>query len=157
MSDVSFIRRNELPYCDLSIKDGDIEFGDELESALLVSILTDARCTSEELERASLVVSYAPNNVTTLRGWWGDTYSDTPLGSKIWLNARQKSTDQVLADQQSFIEESLSFLIQDGIVNTIQVNTYWTEDKKSMEAKIVVVKPDASLQEFRYQFAWEGI
>lgn len=159
MSDVSFIPRNGKPYCDMDIVGGDILFGDEIQSLIYTSIMTDARVTPDEYSDAKLSVTASPNNVIKLRGWWGDSYSSIPgnsIGSKIWLNSRQKATTKVLQDQIQYVEEALEYLETDGVASDIGVTAEWTEEGR-MDMGIKVSKPDGTLEEFRYQFAWEGI
>ena len=160
MADVSFIRRNTNdPFCDMVIVDGDIAFGDELESMVLVSLLTDTRATTDEFKEAKLSLVENPNNVIKLGGWWGDTYASiqgSKIGSKLWLNSRQKATNDVRINTVDYAEQALQYLIDDGIVSTIEIEANWT-GSGIMEMLITIKRPDGSLEEFRYQFAWGAI
>jgi phage gp46-like protein len=158
MSDVSFKRRStDVGFLDMAIVDGDISFGDELESMVMVSLLTDARATAEEYEQASLSLVENPNNVIKLNGWWGDTYSSiqgNQIGSKLWLNARQKTTNDVRILTEQWAEQSLQYLIDDGIASAVGATAGW--DKDVMNMNIQITKPDGTLEDFRYQFVWGG-
>jgi phage gp46-like protein len=154
--DVSFIRRGGgAPHCDMAIVNGDILFGDELESMVLVSLMTNARATAEEYQQAQLVLVENPNNVIKLNGWWGDSYSSiqgNQIGSKLWTLARQKTTNDVRLLSEEYVKEALQYLIDDGIASTIDTTSVWAED--AVDMSIQITKPDGTLEEFRFQFVW---
>ena len=72
---------NEAGIGDLVIENDDLKIDEGLETAVLISLYTDARVSDEEL----------PAEEAQKRGWWGDIYPDIPndqIGSKLWLKAR---------------------------------------------------------------------
>jgi phage gp46-like protein len=156
MADVSFIRRTtDTPHCDLAIVDGDIAFGDELESMTLVSLLTNARATPDEYKNASLTLFTDIHDVVKLQGWWGDSYSSVQgnqIGSKLWLLARQKATNNIRILTEEYVKSALQYLIDDGIVATIEPTAVWKDDQ--VEMSIQLTKPDGTTEEFRFQFVW---
>lgn len=73
----------------LSIKDGDLEGDEGLETAVVISLFTDQRVSDDEL----------PVEETSKRGWWADALSEIDqdkIGSKLWLLDRSKRTAETL-------------------------------------------------------------
>lgn len=52
-------------------------------------------------------------------GWWQETYSDMPQGSKLWSLAGRKITTEVLALAVQYAEEALQWMIDDGIASEV--------------------------------------
>lgn len=86
--------------------------GDDLETAVLLSVFTDAAASTEELPSDAQI---------DRRGWWGG-----PIGSKLWLRRNAKPTDILLAQVKADVEEALVWLIDDGIAASIDVVTEYT-------------------------------
>ena len=88
---------------------------DGLDTAILVSLFTDARVREDEL----------PPGHTWRRGWWGDGVDDEPdiTGSKLWLLRREKATQQVLVRARGYIREALAWMIRDGVAVSLNVDT----------------------------------
>lgn len=161
MKDLSFIRRGSSPYCDLAIVGGDLVTGDELETFILKAILTDGRVTEEEFKEAK-IGNLNSNNVNRLRGWWGDSYQEIKghkIGSKLWLNVRQKKTTKVLEDQIEYVKLALKPLIDDGVASSVAVTAEWGESDSGdgvMLMSIQITKPNMSTQNYKFAFVWEG-
>lgn len=85
----------------------DLQDENELKTAVLVSLFTDAR--------ASLAQVPTPNS--DRRGWWG-----AEIGSLLWLLQRAKSTQANLQVAISYIKNSLAWLIAQEIASSIEVN-----------------------------------
>ena len=103
-----------------------IETGHELETAVLISLFTDAQADPEDV-----VYDHDP------RGWWADTYaafedaSLTPLpadriGSKLWqvfYRPRNQDTLNWLRDEAA---RALAWMLTDGVVSAIDVQPLFT-------------------------------
>lgn len=96
--------------CDISFNEGD-----DITSAVLVSLLTDRRVTDEELQLYGDGVSK--------RGWWPDS-SQQKWGSKLWLLRRRKMTEDILYQVEQYARESLQWLVDDGICHSIDCSAY---------------------------------
>ncbi|GLS03775.1 hypothetical protein GCM10007860_09200 [Chitiniphilus shinanonensis] len=88
--------------------------GDELDTAVLLSLFTDRRA--------------APNDDVEgdPRGWWGDAIAvgderAVPLGSRLWLLAREKQTASALRRAEAYGREALQWLIDDGHARSVSV------------------------------------
>jgi phage gp46-like protein len=87
----------------------DITFdtGDQITSAVLMSLFCFRRCTKPELQDG-----------TDQNGWWVDTKSQK-WGSKLWLLHRRKITTDLIPTIRQYIVESLKWMIDDGICTSI--------------------------------------
>lgn len=151
-ADISFVQVDDRDYCDISIVDNDILRDNTIESSVCIALLTDRRATLEEIITANM----QPNFPYDLRGWWADTYRTNPIGSKLWLNRRRKSTDAVLLSQIQYAKEALAFLIDTGIAKDVIVNAAWTS-RGVMEMNIKVIRSDDSITQQNYTFLWEEV
>lgn len=90
-----------------------------LESVVLLSLFTDAEATQQEIKAAGL---------DRQQGWWADADSLREpgvrrMGSKLWLLSRGKTTLETLRRAEGYIRDSLTWLIDKGIVATVSVVT----------------------------------
>ena len=95
---------------DITVDGEDLLIDESLTTAIIISLFTDRAVPIDELE--------GQENA----GWWGDSYSDEPWGSKLWLLARSKSLQTVADDAEDYAYEALEWLIDDGHVDSIVVN-----------------------------------
>lgn len=95
----------------LNVQDQMIDLGEgsALESAVLISLFTDARVTDEEL----------PEGEQSRRGHWGDAFTGAATGSKLWLLSRAKRTPETLRLYEDYGRQALRWLIDDGHVTEI--------------------------------------
>jgi phage gp46-like protein len=100
---------------------GRLEVDDGLETAVLVSLFTDAPATDDELAAAGL--SRDQN-----RGWWGNDSVEVDgdvWGSKLWLLARAKRTDETLARATGYCTDAVAWMIADGLAAKIPFTAAW--------------------------------
>jgi phage gp46-like protein len=64
---------------DWNLVPGDVQSGDDLESAVLISLFTDRRAEASDV---------VPDGSNDRRGWWGDSGSLYLIGSRLWLLRR---------------------------------------------------------------------
>lgn len=122
----------------------DIDFGEldinsdaSLESAILISLFTDKRVEGK-------------------RGTWFDSYEDSELGSRLWLLDREKRVSEIPPRANEYAKESLRWLIEEGIVKTIQVDSY-LDGQNSLVIPISVTKPDGNKTNFKFDLVWEAL
>lgn len=118
---------------DLALQGGDFVLDTGLGSAVLRSIHTDRRASPEELAR---VGGGDP------RGWWGEDAGD-PIGSKLWLLAREKQTPQVLSRAREYVREALAWLVRDGIASAVEVVASFP-DREKLRVEIRVSRGTAA-------------
>lgn len=129
---------------------GDMQTGQDLETACLVSLFTDKLATPD----------FVPTDGTSdRRGWWADPYSDQPLGSNLWQLERAKKTRDTLGLARRYATDALQWLILDGVARDVIVNTSWLGLAGStlLGIGIAIVKPDGSLTRFTFGWAWQGL
>lgn len=103
----------------LDERGADLAAGDGLLSAVLVSLFTDRRANADDV---------IPDGTDDRRGSWQDQYPDLAgdlQGSRLWLLAREKQLPDVLARAQTYAEESLAWMLADGIARSVAVPTEW--------------------------------
>jgi phage gp46-like protein len=132
-------------YYDFSINDfGHVESGPDVESAVYISIFTDRR--SEEGDEV------LDGN---FRGWWGDTYNDAKIGSRLWTLKRRKATLSVLREANDIIKQCLQWLVDDGVASEIKVQNEWSRiNIGRMNMLIEIFKPDGTQEDFKFEEQW---
>ena len=132
---------------DWSVSDGGITTGDDLASAIYVSLFTDALASSD----------FTPTDGTQdRRGWWGDSYADPDdghIGSDLWQLERSKKTASLLPRAQDMCNAALEWLVRDGIAASVSTVATWQNGKR-LALAVTVTKPDATRQTFNYAWAW---
>lgn len=86
-----------------------------LRTALFLSLFIDRRAASDDL---------IPDGTDDRRGWWADA-SDEPVGSRLWLLSREKTSDDVLQRANDYALEALQWVVDDDIASGIDVATEW--------------------------------
>lgn len=87
-------------------------------------------------------------------GWWGDSYSDDQIGSKLWLLSRAKLTSETLKRAQSYAKEALQWLIDDQVAESVDV-TAERGGRDRLDLGVVITKPDQSKLNMRFQNVWD--
>ncbi len=95
---------------DVQALGGDVAAELGLETAVLVSLFTDARAGLGEVPEGEDV-----------RGWWGDAPTDR-WGSLGWLLETRPLTAQVAAEFRRRVRDSLSWLVTYGIAAEVEVD-----------------------------------
>ncbi|MDE2342911.1 MAG: phage GP46 family protein [Betaproteobacteria bacterium] len=139
---------------DWSVTSGDIAIGNDLETAVMISLFTD-RVASED---------YVPptGSPPGRRGWWGDTYEEqlgnTPIGSRLWQLNRAVKNDAkaVLNEARDMCTEALQWLLDDNVATSVTVNTAWL-DKQTLGISIQITGPAVGDVGFNFQWAWQGL
>ena len=79
-------------------------------------------------------------------GWWADQFSDVVndrIGSKLWQLQRKKIDDEVMATAKEYIEQSLQWLIDDGICTGVEATVERdSSDYNRLNANITLLLPD---------------
>ena len=99
---------------DLVLAGDDLELDQGLETAVLVSLFSDARLEAgDEL----------PEGESDLRGWWADGGPGDRFGSRLWLLERAKVTQATLELARRYATEALEWLITEEIAERVEVST----------------------------------
>lgn len=134
---------------DWSIEAGQLALGDDLASAILISLFSDRVLPDDQLP---------PDGTGDRRGWWADTYRGQPLGSRLWTLERgvKSNGPALLASAKDMCLEALSWLVSDGVAARIDVTTFWLAANK-LGIMIKIAKPTGTPQAFEYAWSWQGI
>ena len=92
--------------------DIDYSGGNEVLTNIIVSLFTDARASDDDI---------LPDGGTDKRGWWGDSFRDKKIGSRLWLLSREKQLSSVLKRAQEYAEESLAWMIKARLIKSVSV------------------------------------
>lgn len=114
----------------------------DLETSVALSIFTD-RVAPENYEGDP-------------RGWWGDSYEDGLIGSRIWMLSRS-TTVGALQRAKDYCNEALQWMLDDKIAGAIDVQTFWL-NSDALGITINVIAPGKRTpREFNYSLYWKSI
>lgn len=107
-------------YLDFGIENGDFKMTGGFETAIIMSLFCEARASTNEVPAVEL-----------RRGWWGNLvgdFSNYQIGSKIWLLYQSKKIPEVLSLVKTYATNSLQWMIDDGYINKIEVDSSFIEN-----------------------------
>lgn len=149
MPDITIVWNPAQGYGDWAMGDGDIQTGDDLETAVLVSLFTDRVATPDYV--------LAPGD-TDVRGWWADAYNQDTIGSNIWQLERHTKTSATLNEAIAMASSALQWLIDDGVAAAVDVTAEWQGSEALMLAMaIAITEPSGNPRNFNYSWAWGPI
>lgn len=157
MGDIAFFIGNEPPDVDIQILAGDVAPEEGLDTAVWLSIFTDARARDDDELPADPGQGFRDR-----RGWWGDSYPDVAgdvFGSRLWLLERSKATQQTLTRAVQYAREALVWLKQDGIAEDVAVSGKWvlTEPgQKILALEVEIHRPANPDVTFRFHYVWKA-
>lgn len=122
--------------------DGDLFDGDDLLTAVLISLFSDAEAGPDDV---------IPDGSGDPRGWWAG-----PIGSKIWLRARSKEVAVVPELVRDDIQQALAWLIEDDVAASVVVTTEFTRPGM-LGARVEILRNDGTRQALAFSRLWETI
>jgi phage gp46-like protein len=120
-----------------------------LRSAVLLSFFTDQVAPSGYVP--------PPGSLPDRRGWWGDTYAKRPIGSLLWtLDRSIKSGNlDLLNDVDDILSQSVDWLVEDGVVDTVTVTSIW-QQANVIGTSAILTQPESPPAIFNFGWAWQG-
>lgn len=121
-----------------------------LESAVMISLFTDARASADDR---------LPPGDTDRRGWWGNALGDDSIGSRLWLLRRSKRLPETLRRAEDYIREALAWLIEEQLAQRVEVSASWLSSTR-MGATITIHQAGQAGDRravLRADWAWQGI
>lgn len=109
----------ELMTADLDVGASGIATDASLKTAVVISLFTDRRARSDDP---------LPALDGDRRGWVGDALSDVPddlIGSRLWLLAREKQTEETRRRAEEYAREALTWLLAEKVATDITVTAEW--------------------------------
>lgn len=144
--DVKLIKNNQENYYDIGFDDtGDLLLDDSFDTAIVLSLFTDARASSTQVAEPE-----------RRNGWFGNTYlfPDLPehqLGSKIWLISGRK-TQRALNEATDFSKKALQYLITDGYLKRVEASSEFSQTNNfGIVINITFVRKDDSVETRNYE------
>jgi phage gp46-like protein len=122
---------------------------DGLETAVILSLFTDRRANADDK---------IPAGSKDLRGWWGDSFADVKndkIGSRLWLLSREKQLPAVLTRAQQYAEESLKWLVDDGVAESASVVASNPRDG-ILALGVSIARPEHPVTQFRFETFWSA-
>lgn len=118
------IRANDRGLYDLQIENSDFASAEGFESSIPTSLFSDARASAVQVQEAQ-----------KRRGWIGNIlYAeiDRELGGLLWTLEQARLTQDTLNFARSYAEDSLQWMIDDGIARSISVTVERSDTRKVM-------------------------
>jgi len=128
---------------DWSLASGDLGTGDDLATAILLSLFTDRLATADDT---------LPDGTDDRRGWWGDR----EIGSRLWLLDRAKETEDTRRKAGDYIAEALQWLIDDGVVARFDIRVEWVR-RSTLGAWVTAHRRDGTSTAYNFAWAWQGV
>lgn len=141
MSDIKTTFSNDYFSGDWVIDKGDLVSGDDLETAIYISLFTDRRAHSDDQLDSN-----------DQRGWWGD--GGYLIGSRLWLLYRQKLTDLIAKRAVEYVKEALKWLIDDGVVGSLSID-YQIIYPSRLYLTVTYQKPNSPSRTLKFSKIWE--
>lgn len=130
--DLQLTQRGSLYDIDIDPETGDFLLTDSMDTALVVSLFSDARATADEVQEAG-----------NRRGWIGDVSAEVPeriFGSKLWLLEQSPLTTVTAAEARDYATQSLNWLIEDGASEDVSVDA--TPSNGNIDLSITITAVD---------------
>jgi phage gp46-like protein len=146
VTDISLTWSLPLARADWSVVNGQLLAGNDLQSAVLVSLFTDRRAAPDFVP---------PDRSNDRRGVWFDTYETSLIGSRLWQLQRAKISNRavLLQQAQDYCVEALQWLLDDGVAAQVDVQTYFITPT-TLGITVQLIKPDSTALRFQYSWAW---
>ena len=151
MSDITTIWDYVNNRGDWQVQAGALASGDDLTTAVLISLFTDRRAAPSDV---------IPDGTTNRRGWWADIDTSGNLdewGSRLWLLDRSKSpTQQVLNDAITYCNEALAWMVTDGVAASVNVTAQWNA-VNFLAIQVIINKIDGTTVSLQFQQLWNEV
>jgi phage gp46-like protein len=136
----------------------DLVTTDTLQTAVLVSLLTDRLANTDD---------EIPDGTGERRGWWADMAlplaNAAPvgdlIGSRLWLLSRRKVTEPTRIDAITYCVEALQWLLDDDIAAAVNVQAAWNPDTLGrLDITIAISRTgaDGGTAASRFDLAWSA-
>ncbi|ULH10799.1 phage GP46 family protein [Serratia marcescens] len=145
MSDITTVWLDDGSAGDWQAVQGDLLSGSDLATAIYISLFTDRQARDDD----------DLDGNSDRRGWWGDLGEDVPIGSRLWLLRRQKLTTAVAIKAEDFANESVQWLIDDGVVSAI-TTTAQIIYPRTLVLTLNYQEPGKDKTNVKFAWVWES-
>lgn len=150
MTDLRLVWNQATGSADLNVERNDFETDDTFETAVLLSLFTNARAKPGDVLPAELGSKRG--------GWWANPLSSVDadnFGSRLWLLSRSKRDAELLTRSQQYAAEALQWMIDDGAVEKVVVATSFTVDGWLL-IDVTFYRPKQTPTAFKYDYNWRA-
>lgn len=144
MSDITTTWISETVTGDWSVTGGALASGNDLASAVLISLFTDRIAGDADIP---------PDGGDDRRGWWGDAGEDVPIGSRLWLLDRSRLTQAVANTAKIYMEEALQWLIDDQVALSVKVANGIAGGSR-LNSIVTVTHRDGTVTPLNFNWVW---
>lgn len=147
MSDIALVAKNDCSLdLDFDEKSKDLLLTDDLYNAVAISIGTYAR--NRNLKPNSAVLD------PQIGGWWADALDPLgTLGGYLYEAYPDKLSQEVFDRLKKLVEESLQWMIDDGVAKSVDSDVFSDKDDLVTVA-VSVKKTDGTTDDYKYELNW---
>lgn len=126
-------------------------------------VMTQASEVSEDLMRSVIISLFTWRRANKddasdgqKMGWWGDAFAPVQndrIGSRLWLLAREKPTNDTANRAREYTEEALQWMIDDGAALRIDVATERL-GTFGLALSLTIYRNDGSVLPVRFDNLW---
>jgi phage gp46-like protein len=142
MSDIRIIWNPATAAGDFQMAGSGLELGHDLETAVLISLFTDARADPDDLMPDS--------QRADPRGWWADD-----IGSKLWQIFWRQVNQDTVNWARGECTRALQWLLDDGVAASVDVAAR-IAGKGRIGVSITITEPNGKASIYRYAWQQEG-
>lgn len=137
---------NQLSRGELTISHDGLSRDEGMVTLVLICLFTDVRADTDDI---------IPDNSSDPRGWPGDTFSDYPWGSKLWLLDREKLTETVRMRVEDYALLSMQPLLRSGYARNATV-TATISGSDRINFIVTLTRPDKTTLRIEISKRWES-
>lgn len=126
---------------------GQVDDQHDLKTAALISLFTWRRAHPDDV---------LPDPRMGRKGCWIDALQGRQMGSRLWLLQREKQTRAVVLRAKEYAEESLQWLLDDGVCKSITVITEISAPGV-LGMQVTFERDNAVNLKFQFDFAWQNL
>lgn len=131
----------------------DLLNGSDLETATILSLFSDRLAEEDD--------PLPDPSDGDRRGWWADynaglVYPGTgPIGSRLWLISREKSTEDTRLRAEAYCREALQWMLDDDVADEVAVNASWVGAiADRLDVSVIISRDGRELLNRAYSWAW---
>jgi phage gp46-like protein len=132
---------------DLVMSGPSIEIGNDLETAVLISLFTDHVAEDGDI--------LLPSDAADPRGWWADSYEQDEIGSKLWQVFARQTVPDTLNWVQDTCSKALQWMIDDGVAASVSAIASLVA-RGAVGVQIVITEPTGKKNSFSYVWTQEA-
>jgi len=137
-------------YGEIGLADRDVERDPGLETAVIITLLTDRRADEDD-------------DLPDDNGYKGGSWQDgVPVvegyltGTKLWLLRRSKTVDEIPTLAKQFLTEGFQWMIDDGVVESVLVAVERRRDiENTLGMSLSFVRPNEPTIFYKFFYNWE--